>query len=185
VGAALRGLEEVLEGDVDKRKTSFGEQLAGVPEFSSDVHAAALLLFDPRAHRKRVFDAHRPAITEKHTAGYRRKAVPGRHEPARLVDERGDEPTVDQSRATLMALVEREVRLVAIGSLGLRLWEVEAERVVSAPEARGVVVRWDLQRMPPRSKCALKKFSEPDVAMADEAEISSASVAAATIWAKR
>ena len=39
--------------------------------------------------------------------------------------------------------------------------------------------------MPPRSKWALKKFSEPDVAIAAEAEISSASVAAATIWAKR
>ena len=33
--------------------------------------------------------------------------------------------------------------------------------------------------MPPRSKCALKKFSEPDVAIADDAEISSARVAAA------
>jgi hypothetical protein len=39
--------------------------------------------------------------------------------------------------------------------------------------------------MPPRSKWALKKFSEPEVAIAAEAEISSASVAAATIWAKR
>ena len=35
--------------------------------------------------------------------------------------------------------------------------------------------------MPPRSKCALKKFSEPDVAIAADAEISRASVAAATM----
>ena len=41
------------------------------------------------------------------------------------------------------------------------------------------------QRSPPRSKWALKKFTEPDVAIAAEAEISSASVAAATICAKR
>ena len=50
---------------------------------------------------------------------------------------------------------------------------------------RGGLVCGDGQRMPPRSKCALKKFSEPDVAIAAEAEISSASVAAATICAKR
>lgn len=85
----------------------------------------------------------------------------------------------------LVALVEREFRLVPVGALRLGLRKVEADRVVPAPEARGIVVRRDLQRMPPRSKCALKKFSEPDVAIADDAEISSAKVAAATICAKR
>ena len=40
-------------------------------------------------------------------------------------------------------------------------------------------------RSPPRSKWALKKFSEPEVAIDADAEISSASVAAATICAKR
>ena len=39
--------------------------------------------------------------------------------------------------------------------------------------------------MPPRSKWARKKFSEPAVAIAEEAEISSARAAAATICAKR
>jgi hypothetical protein len=42
-----------------------------------------------------------------------------------------------------------------------------------------------LHRMPPRSWWALKKFSDPAVAIAAEAEISSASVAAATICASR
>ena len=42
-----------------------------------------------------------------------------------------------------------------------------------------------VQRSPPRSWCAWKKFSEPAVAIADEAEISSASAAAATICANR
>jgi len=92
---------------------------------------------------------------------------------------------VREARPALVALVEGERRLVAVGALGLRLGKVESDRVVAAPEARRVVVRRDLQRMPPRSKCALKKFSDPDVAIADEAEISSASVAAATICAKR
>jgi len=85
----------------------------------------------------------------------------------------------------LVPLVERERGLVALGALDLREGKVEADRVVAAPEARRVVVRRDLQRMPPRSKCALKKFSDPDVAIAAEAEISSANVAAATICAKR
>ena len=90
-----------------------------------------------------------------------------------------------EPRPALVALVERKCRLVPLAALNLGLRKVEADRVVPAPETRGIVVRLDLQRMPPRSKCALKKFSDPDVAIADEAEISSASVAAATIWAKR
>ena len=84
-----------------------------------------------------------------------------------------------------MALVEGEGGLVAVGSFGLGPGEVEADRIVAAPEAGRVVLGRDLQRRPPRSKWALKKFSDPDVAIAAEAEISSASVAAATIWAKR
>jgi len=92
---------------------------------------------------------------------------------------------VREARPALMSLVERERRLVAVGALALGMRQVEADRVVAAPEAGRVVVRRDLQRIPPRSKCALKKFSEPEVAMAAEAEISSARVAAATICAKR
>ena len=80
---------------------------------------------------------------------------------------------------------ERLWLLVPVGALALRLRQVEADRVVAAPEAGRVVMRRDLQRIPPRSKWALKKFSEPDVAIAAEAEISSASVAAATICANR
>ena len=90
-----------------------------------------------------------------------------------------------EARPALMPLVEGEGGLVAVGALRLGLWELESDRVVAAPEAGRVVLRRDLQRRPPRSKWALKKFSEPDVAIADEAEISSARVAAATICAKR
>jgi hypothetical protein len=92
---------------------------------------------------------------------------------------------VDEARPALVALVERERGLVAVGALFFGVRELKADRVVAAAEAGRVVVRRDLQRRPPRSKCALKKFSEPEVAIEAEAEISSASVAAATIWAKR
>jgi hypothetical protein len=92
---------------------------------------------------------------------------------------------VREAGPALVALVERERDLVGVGALLRRLREPEADWVVAAAEASRVVVRRDLQRIPPRSKWALKKFSEPDVAIAAEAEISSARVAAATICAKR
>ena len=59
--------------------------------------------------------------------------------------------------------------------LSTRAW---APAPAPAPSARR-------QRSPPRSRWARKKFSEPAVAIAAEALISSASAAAATIWAKR
>jgi hypothetical protein len=92
---------------------------------------------------------------------------------------------VRKAGTALVPLVEREPRLVTVRALAFRLRQVEADRVVAAPEAGLVVVRRDFQRIPPRSKWALKKFSEPDVAIAAEAEISSARVAAATICANR
>jgi hypothetical protein len=93
---------------------------------------------------------------------------------------------VDKPRPGLVALVEAEPTLVRVGALLGRVGQVDAGWVVAAAPAGGVVVRRDAaQRRPPCWKCALKKFSEPAVAIAAEAEISSASVAAATIWAKR
>ena len=175
----------MFERNVDECEPRLGKQLVRVPELTANVHPAALLVVDPRANSQRHVDRDRSAVAQKHSAGDRREPVPGRKEAAGFVDKRRDEPSVHETGAALVTLVEREGRLVAVGSLGLRLREVEADRIVAAAEAGGVVVRRDLQRMPPRSKCALKKFSDPDVAIADEAEISSASVAAATICAKR
>jgi hypothetical protein len=88
----------------------------------------------------------------------------------------------------LVPLVEVEVGLELLEALRDRLAEPDPKRVVAASPAGRIVMRRDAvvgQRNPPRSWCALKKFSEPAVAMAAEAEISSASAAAATIWAKR
>ena len=113
--------------------------------------------------------------------------MPRREQPARLVEERGDEPAVGEPRAALVALVVREGRLVLGRAFFGRMLEVKADLVPAAPEARGIVLRGNARgyRRPPCSKWALKKFSDPDVAIADEAEISSESVAAATICAKR
>ena len=96
---------------------------------------------------------------------------------------------MDDSRAALVALVERDVRLVLVEALGLGRRQADPERAVAAAPARGVVMGRDAmllgQRRPPRSWWARKKLSEPAVAIAADAEISSASAAAATIWAKR
>jgi hypothetical protein len=175
----------MLEWHVYESDPGFGEQLLGVPELSADVHAATLFLLHERAAQQWPVDGHGPAIAEKDPPGDDREAVPRCKQAADLVEERRDHPAVREAGPALMPLVERERRLVAVRALALRLRQVEADRVFAAPEAGRVVVRRDLQRIPPRSKWALKKFSEPDVAIAAEAEISSARVAAATIWAKR
>ena len=99
VGAALGRLEEVLERDVNERQPGLGQQLARLPELSADVHPATFLVLDPGAHRERRVDRDRPPVAEEHPARDRREAVPGRDQPARLVDERGDHAAVRQARA--------------------------------------------------------------------------------------
>jgi hypothetical protein len=93
---------------------------------------------------------------------------------------------VDEPGPGLVALVEAEVRFVPLGAFLGRQREPEAVRgVAAAPAMRVVMGRDPRYRRPPSSKCALKKFSDPAVAIAADAEISSASVAAATICASR
>jgi hypothetical protein len=93
---------------------------------------------------------------------------------------------VDQPGPRLVAFVEVEASLVAFRSLRGRKGQMDSVGIVSAAPALGIVVRRDsAQRKPPCWKCALKKFSDPAVAIAAEAEISRASVVAATICAKR
>jgi hypothetical protein len=58
---------------------------------------------------------------------------------------------VDEAGAALVALVEGERRFVALSADLGRVREVEADRVVAAAEAGGVVLGRDAQRRPPRS----------------------------------
>jgi hypothetical protein len=112
--------------------------------------------------------------------------VPGGEEAAGFVERGGDEPAVREPRAGLVTFVEVEARLVALGALLARERKVNPRRIVAAAPAGWVVVRRDpRQRNPPCRKCARKKFSEPADAIAADAEISSANVAAATICANR
>jgi hypothetical protein len=182
---ALGRDEEVLERDVHERHARIRQHLLAFPEPTADVNAPALRLLDEGPRDQLPVDRDRAAVMEEQAPGDGGEAVPRDEQAADLVEEGCDEAAVDEARPALVALVEGERRLVAVGALLVGSGKVEADRVVAAAEAGRVVVRRDLQRRPPRSKWALKKFSEPDVAIEAEAEISSASVAAATICAKR
>jgi hypothetical protein len=177
----------MLERDVQERCTGLGEYLIiAVDQLSVDMGPAAAGVRHPGAHDKLTVDRHRPAVADEDARGDGGEAVPGGEEPARLVERCGDETAVNQPGPCLVALVEAEARLVTLGALLGRKRKANAVRIVAAAPAGWVMVRRDpAQRSPPCWKCALKKFSDPAVAMAAEAEISSPSVAAATIWAKR
>ena len=162
-----------------------GEELVRVPELGTDVEAAAAVLDELGADRQLAVDVHGAAEPDREVRGDRREAVPGGEQTGGFVERSADEATVDEPGPGLVVLAEREGRAVRRRAGLGRLRKVDPGRVVATPPAGRVVVRRDAYRRPPRSKCALKKFSDPAVAIAADAEISSASVAAATICAKR
>jgi hypothetical protein len=172
----------VLERYVEKRAPRFGQHLGVAQQPAVYMDSPSAHVCHPRAHDELVVDGHGLPVADEDPGGDGREAVPGGQEPARLVERSGDESSVGQPGPRLVALVEVEASLVALGALFRRWRQVDSGGIVSAAPALGIVVRRDpVQRKPPCWKCALKKFSEPAVAIAAEAEISSASVAAATI----
>src|SRR5439155_12352522 len=120
--------------------------VVGVPELPAHVDAPSFLVLDERTHGEPAVDRNGSPVVQEHATGDAREAVPGRQEAARLVEEGGDEASVHEPRPALVALVEGEGRLVAVGSLRLGPREVEADRIVAAPEASRVVLRRDLHR---------------------------------------
>ena len=152
-----------------------------------NVDPSAVVPDELGSDRVLAVDVHGPPEPDGEVRGHRREAVPGRENPGRFVERRGDEAAVLDARPRLVVLREREPGLVLAYALLGRMGKLDAGGVVPAAPAGRVVMRRDsrLYRRPPRSKCALKKLADPAVAIEAEAEISSASVAAATIWAKR
>ena len=175
----------MLERYVDERAFRVGEELLAVPQLAADLQPAPTLVAELRGDGKGAVDVHGLQEADREARGDGREAVPGGEEAAGLVQRCADEPAVDEPRCRLMLLAERETGAVRVQALPLGGGQADSGGIGATTPAARLVVWRNLQRMPPRSKCALKKFSEPDVAIADEAEISSASVAAATIWAKR
>lgn len=149
--------EEVLEGDVEQGASGLGEQLATLPvaELGIDVETPASAAGQPRGDGELAVDGHRLAVANEHAGGHRREAVPGREEPAGLVESRCDEAAVDDAGACLVTRAEGESGLVALDPLLDRLGEADALRIVPAAPAERVVMRGDPRyRSPPRSKCA-------------------------------
>ena len=184
-GTALGRAQEVLERHVDEGPVGIGEELAAVPQVAVDLKAPPSAFTELRGDLQRGVDVHRLEEPDREAGGDRGEAVPGGEQPAGLVECGCDEAAVGEPGRRLVLGTEREGCVVGGEALLLGRRERDPVGVVATTPAARVVVGRDLQRMPPRSKCALKKFAEPAVAIAAEAEISSASVAAATIWAKR
>ena len=155
-GAALGAGKEVLERHVQEGAARFGEHLAVEAEPAVDVDSPAAALRHPGGEVELAVDQHRPAVAHEDPGRHRRKAVPGGEEAAGLVQCGTDESTVDDSGPSLVALAERERRLVALDPLRGGSGKMDPVRVfLPATPARGVMVRRDLYLRPPRSKWAL------------------------------
>jgi hypothetical protein len=171
---------------MEERGSRLGQDLVAVKKLPIYVRAPAPGVGNPAAHAEVAVDLDRPAVADEDPRGHGREAMPGGEEATSFVKRGRDEASMDEPRGRLVALVEAEAGLVPLGALRGRVRKVDPRRVIAAAPAGWVVMRRDaVQRNPPCWKCALKKFSDPAVAIAADAEISSASVAAATICAKR
>jgi len=141
---------------VQEGPARLGEDLALEAEIAVDVDAPPAALGHPRANLQVAVDEHGPPVADEDPRGHAREPVPRGEEPAGLVKSGADEPAVDDPRPSLMPLAEGEGRVVTLYSLNRRAGKADAVRVLlPATPARGVMVRRDLYRRPPRSKCAL------------------------------
>jgi hypothetical protein len=152
-GPALGAREEVLERDVQEGSPRLGEELVAVAKVAVDVDSAASAVGHPGGESELTVDERGPAVADEDPRGHRRETVPGGEEAAGLVEGRPDEPAVHDPRPGLVALAEGEGGLVALDPLPRRQRKVDAVRILlPATPARGVVVRRNLYRRPPRSK---------------------------------
>ena len=155
-GTALGAREEVLERHVQEGAARLGEDIPLEAEPAVDMDAPAAAFRHPGRDLQRAVDQDRAPVADEDSRGHAREAVPGRQEPAGLVESSADEPAVHDSGPGLMTRAEGEGRFVAVDPLLRRPREVDAVRVLlPATPACGVMVRRDLYRRPPRSKWAL------------------------------
>ena len=140
---------------MQERGARFRDDLVAVAQVAVHVDPPPAALGHPRGDPELPVDEHRTPVADEDARRHGGEAVPGREQAARLVERGADEPAVDDSGARLVALAEREGRLVALDPFLRRERQVEAARILfPATPARGVMVGRDLYRSPPRSKCA-------------------------------
>jgi hypothetical protein len=146
----------VLQRNVQEGAARLGEDLVAVAEVPVDVDPPAAAVRHPGRDPKPAVDEDGPAVADEHPRRDHGEAVPGSEQAARLVERRADEPAVDDPGCRLVNLFEAEARLIALRADFGGQRKMDAVRVLlPATPARGVVVRRDLYRRPPRSKCAL------------------------------
>ena len=155
-GAAFRAREEVLERHVQEGTARLGEDLALAAQGAVDVDPPPAALRHPRCDLELAVDKDGTAVADEDPCSDGRKAVPRGEQPAGLVQGGSDETAVDDSRTSLVALAEREGRLVALDAFFDGAGKMDPLRVFAAPPTRRIVVRrYPVYRRPPRSKCAL------------------------------
>ena len=150
----------MLERHVQERGPRLGEHLVAVADLRCDPEASSPLARDLGLHEQLGVDVDGPAVAHEDPSRHGRKAVPGREQPAGLVERGRDEPAVDEPRASLMALVEGKPRFVLRQALAGRAWKPDPGGRTAATPAGGVVVRRDypdvchtFSKVPNRSSC--------------------------------
>ncbi len=145
-GASLWRREEVLERHVQERRARLGERLGAVDEIGADADPPSARALDLGPQQELRVDRHRPAVAHEDARRHRGEAVPGREDPAGLVQRGRDDAAVHDPGPALVVLGEPDGRDVRGDALLVGKREVEAERVLAAPEAGRVVVRRDRRR---------------------------------------
>ena len=100
--AALGRGEEVLERDVQEGAVGLGEQLVAVAQLAGDLDPPAAVRGHARRDPERPVDRDRAAVADRDPGGHGREPVPGREQPARLVERGADDAAVRDSRAALV-----------------------------------------------------------------------------------
>jgi hypothetical protein len=141
--SAFRRGEEVLQRDVEEGGAGLGQDLVAVAERAVDADPAASAIGHPGRHRQCAVDEDGAPIADKDSRGHRRKPVPRREKPARLVEGGADEAAVDDPRRGLVPLGEREGGLVAVDSLLGGRGKVDPFRIIATAPARRIVMGRD------------------------------------------
>src|SRR5205085_3789749 len=145
-GLTLGRVEEPLERDVNERATGLRKNFVAVDDLPGDVDPAAVLVLDSGLNEQFRVDRYWAAKVDEKPAGHCWEAVPGGEQPAGLVERRGDETAMHETRRRLVALVELEIGLVLGQPLALGEPQVDPERVVSATPAGRIMVRRHARR---------------------------------------
>ena len=123
------------------------EQLSAVVELAGDLEPAPPACQDPGSQAELAVDRDRLPVADRDPRRHGREAMPGREQPAGLVEGRADDPAVDEPRAALVLEPKGDRRLVPLGADRGRQREPQAVGMNAAPEAGGIVRGRDLNEL--------------------------------------